>query len=195
MGACGLETCAEEFERGDCGGGDSARGGASEEGGQGWAEGCEGRGSEGVVAGEVDYVCGDGHEEGWGEAAPEGGDAFVSCDFDEALPGAVEAPSGGLFDDAGVGEGGGGDGGGECDAGFGGVCDPEDFAAARGDAEFGRGEGRGGLEVEWGERELVGAEGSVAEGRGGGSRGAGGQSGVLRLQTDADDVEGGRCRP
>lgn len=105
----------------------------------------------------------------------------------------MEAASGGFFDDAGVGEGGGGDGGGERDAGFGGVCDPEDFAAARGDAEFGRGEGRGGLEVERGERELVGAEGSVADGRGGG-RGARGQSGVLRLQTDADDVEGGHCR-
>lgn len=190
MCARGLKTGAEELEGGDCGGGDGARGGAGEEGRPGCAEGGEVRGAEGVVAGEVDYVGGDGHEEGGGETAPEGGDALVSCDLDEPLPGAVEAPPRGFFDDAGVSDG-CGDGGGEGDAGFGGVCDPEDFAAAGGDAEFWRGEGGGGLEAQGGERELVGAEGGVVQGGGG----AGEQSGVLRLQTDADDVEGGHCRP
>lgn len=196
--AGGLQSGAKQLERGDCGGGDGARGGAGEEGRPGCAERGERGGPQCVVAGEVDDVGGDGHEQGRGETAPEGGDALIARDLDEPLPGPVEAAARGLLDDAGVGEGrgrGGGGRGGECDAGFGGVCDPEDLAAARGDAELGGREGGRGLEVQRGEREFVGAERGVLQRRDGGGGGAGWDGGVLRLQTDADDVEGGHCGP
>lgn len=53
---------------------------------------CRGE-AEVIVAGEVDYVCGDRHDEGWGEAAPKGGDSFVSRDFAEGVERRVECAS------------------------------------------------------------------------------------------------------
>lgn len=103
-------------------------------------------GPQPVVTSEVDDVCGDCLDEGWRETAPEGGDTLVPGDFDETFPGAFKASrgGGGLFNDAGMGKG-GGEGG--SDTGFRGVGCPEDFAAAGSDAEFWDAEeGRGGAE-------------------------------------------------
>lgn len=132
--SCGLEACAEELDGGDDGCSDCAGCGAGEEGCGGGAEGGEGV-AEGVVAGKVDYVGGDGHEEGWGEAAPEGGEALVFGDLDEAFEGAVYAVVGDGGGDGGGGELAGGEGWGGGEAGGGRRGEPEDFAAAGGHAE------------------------------------------------------------
>lgn len=53
---------------------------------------------EGIVAGEVDDVGGDCHDEGGREAAPEGCGTLVAGDFAEAIEGGVEGFTPGFVD-------------------------------------------------------------------------------------------------
>ncbi len=69
-----LQSCAEHFHGADDGCGGDAGDGAGDQGRvrvvQMGVYGASGAGSEPVVAGEVDYVGGDGHQEGGTQAAP-----------------------------------------------------------------------------------------------------------------------------
>ena len=89
---CGcLHSRAKHFDGAHGDGGCDSGYGSREEWGVGVGnvvvDGAVGTGAEGVVAGEVDDVCGDGHDEGRGETSPEGCGTFVSSDLAETVEG------------------------------------------------------------------------------------------------------------
>ena len=86
-----MHACAEHFDWADHAGGCDTGNGAGGQGGVGvryvvtdgavWVE------AEGVVAGEVDNVGRDGHDQGGGEATPKGCRTLVAGDFAQAVEG------------------------------------------------------------------------------------------------------------
>ena len=108
--------------------------------------------AEGVVAGEVDDIGGDGHDQCRRQAAPEGGEAFVAGDFAKAIEGGGEVLTAGFVNGA-VGERGGGcvgeavdgrrGGCGTCEAVLSVVIDPKDFFTAGSNAKVRRKVGEG----------------------------------------------------
>lgn len=181
----GLHARLEHFNWGYDERSDDAGEGPGDEGGVGvvgeLVYGAGGGEAQPVVAGEVDYVCRDCHDEGGGEAAPEGCDSLVSRDLAEGVEGRVESAPLRFFHRAV--DGAHGIGGaqspyvGTGDAVFDRVAGEEDFAAAGGNAEVG-GKGPEAFDC-GGAREVCdgGVDGGV----------------WLGLETDADDVEGGDC--
>ena len=158
-----MHAGAEHFYRGDDACGCDAGDGASKKRGVGGGyvgiDGAVGGGTQSIIAGEVDYICGNGHDKGGREAAPEGCGTFIASDFTEAVEGGGECFLSGLVDGA-IGCWRGGDGWVQgCDrsgrGGSGGytegrgVVHPEDFAAAGCYAnvlgEVGEGRGRLGI--------------------------------------------------
>lgn len=90
----GLHARLEHLDRGDDEGCYDAGECARHERGVGVVKepvyGAGGGEAQPVIAGEVDDICGDGHDEGGGESAPEGGDPLVARDFAEGVEGGVE---------------------------------------------------------------------------------------------------------